>query len=383
MYPDTKSRRDDTWLTAEFGTRGGIVSCVTKMTSLRDLKSMRFNKTIQMKKNSLLFMAILLKINVFAQDIVFSQMQPNSALLNPAWVINRSHPVQAAAQYRNQWSPILQGAAYRTIAVSADALVQHRKNWWGVGTQWYQDQSGSAHFTQTQGSIYGLYSKLMGNSASYKGKERWKHYLTLGASVGFQQHRVDESKLRWVEQYEDKGVFNPSVLAPIFLEGNGKTAMDVHVGLLWHANNALHDGFELGLSLFHLNTPNLSLVENGNAVLSRRLAIHGSKYHPIGNGTFRMKYHFAHLSQGTARQTVLGAQIATAFPSKNLVFGWGNAVRISRSPNFVLTDALISTINIDYQDYTFVLNYDWNLSALSQNRLNNAIELALIYKIKK
>jgi hypothetical protein len=158
--------------------------------------------------------------------------------------------------------------------------------------------------------------------------------------------------------------------------------MDTHVGLLWHANNALHDGFELGLSLFHLNTPNLSLVENGNAPLSRRLAVHGSKYHPIGKGSFRMKYHFMYLSQGSARQTVLGAQIAAVLQNQRLILGWGHALRMSRTPNFVLTDALISTLNLDYQDYRFALNYDWNLSALNQNRFNNAFEFAIIYKIK-
>ncbi|MEN9612891.1 MAG: hypothetical protein RLZZ628_3705 [Bacteroidota bacterium] len=329
-----------------------------------------------MKKYGIFCVAILLKINAFAQDFVFSQMQPNAALLNPAWQANRSQPYQLSAQYRNQWSPVLGTAAYKTIAASADAMFQLRRgNYWGGGIQFYQDQAGKMDFTQTQATISGFYSKFM--MTSYGGKSQLRHYLTLGATFGFRQYRVDESKLHWVEQFEPSGVFNAGWAAPIYLENNRKMVEEVHVGLLWHANNAEKEGFEVGLSLSHLTKPNLSMVAGGNVPLNRRFAIHGSAYHNLDK--IQMKYHFAILQQGETRQTVLGLQISTPFKKPSLKLGSGLAFRKSQG---VIGDAVIATLNLDFQDYTILMSYDWNIAWSEIKRWNHAIEMGFVYKIR-
>jgi type IX secretion system PorP/SprF family membrane protein len=334
-----------------------------------------------MKKNLLLFITILLKINVFAQDIVFSQMQPNPALLNPAWQANRSrvYPYQVSAQYRNQWSPILGAAAYRSFAATVDANWKHKSyNYWGGGIQFCQDQAGKTDFTQTQTTISGLYSKFM--ATSFGGKSLLHHYLTLGAAVGFRQYRVDESQLKWVEQFEQNGVFNGNLPAPVFLENNSKKVEEVNIGLLWHANNAEKEGFDCGFSLFHLTKPNLSLVKDGNMPLNRRIAIHGSAYHDIQAYSLRLKYYVAWLKQGAVQQTLIGMQVG--IPLKKQLEQWSGGLAFRKSQG-VFGDAVIASLNLDFQDYTLVMNYDWNISSLNQaNRFNNAIEFAFVYKIK-
>jgi type IX secretion system PorP/SprF family membrane protein len=308
-------------------------------------------------------------------------LQPNAALINPAWQANRSHtyPHHLSAQYRNQWAPILGSGAYRSFAAAADANWKHgRNNYWGGGIQFCQDQAGKADFNQTQASISGLYSKLMLHQG---GKKGLFHYLTLGAGVGIRQYRVDESKLHWVEQFGQTGLFNPNVPAPLILDPYRKVIEETTVGLLWHANNAQNEGFEGGLSIFHLTKPNLSWVAGGNMPLNRRFTVHGSAYHEIRGGALRLKYHFAWLKQGAAQQIVVGSQIGMPLQKQTAVLNTGLAFRKSQG---VIGDALIATLNLDFQAYTIAINYDWNLSSLNVvNPFNNAIECAVVYKIKK
>ncbi len=332
-----------------------------------------------MKK--LLILLSLITYYLPAQDLVFSQMQVNSAFLNPAWQANRSrtHPYHLSAQYRNQWSPILGSGAYRSFAAAADANWKHgHHNYWGGGIQFSQDQAGKADFNQIQATISGLYSKFMLNSG---GKKGLFHYLTLGASAGIRQYRVDESKLHWVEQFGQNGFFNPNLPAPLVWDTRSKMVEDAHLGLLWHANNVQKEGFECGLSIFHLTKPNLSWVAGGYMPLNRRIAVHSSAYHEIRDGAFRLKYHFAWLKQGAAQQMVVGAQMGVPLQKQTSFLNSGLAFRKSK---FVIGDAVIAMLSLDFQDYTIVINYDWNISSLNTIHLfNNTMECALVYKIKK
>ncbi|MEO0043568.1 MAG: hypothetical protein RL329_3016 [Bacteroidota bacterium] len=332
-----------------------------------------------MKK--ILIFLLLITNYLHGQDVVFSQMQPNAALINPAWQANRSHtyPHHVSAQYRNQWSPILGSGAYRSFAAAADANWKHgRNNYWGGGIQFCQDQAGKADFNQMQASISGLYSKMMVNQG---GKKGLFHYLSLGMGVGIRQYRVDESKLHWVEQFGQTGLFNPNLPAPLVLDNPNKIVEEVHFGLLWHANNAQNEGFEGGLSLFHLTKPNLSLVSGGNMPLNRRMTVHGSAYHEIRGGALRLKYYFSWLKQGAAQQMVIGSQIGLPLQTQTSFLNTGLAFRKSEG---VIGDALIATLNLDFQAYTIAINYDWNLSSLNKiNLFNNAIEGSFVYKIKK
>jgi type IX secretion system PorP/SprF family membrane protein len=333
---------------------------------------------IFMKKDGLFCLALLWKMSLFAQDIHFSQWTPNPTLLNPAWTGNPEHTHQVATQYRNQWSPVLQSAAYRTFAASADGLWKFRnRHFWGLGVHLHQDQAGTADFTQTQGGISGLFRKYMGKTDA--GRSQLYHYLTLGAGIGFRQYHVDESKLHWVKQFGTNGVFQPDLAAPIYLENNTKKVEEVNVGLLWHAKNQHQLGFEFGFSIFHLTTPNLSLVAGGKMPLARRYALHGSVQHPLKKETLQMKYYFTWLQQGATQQTVLGAQIFTRFEKQDMKLGTGLAFRQSNSWT---GDALIGTLSLDFQTFIIGLNYDWNPIWSEQHRFNHAIEMSFLYKIK-
>jgi type IX secretion system PorP/SprF family membrane protein len=326
-----------------------------------------------MKKYTLFLCWLAAQTTAFTQDSQFSDYTYSKLSLNPAWVATQTEPYEIASQYRNQWSPVLGAAAYNTVTSSAtfwrkQGIYSHSR--WGGGAQFAYDRAGSAGLSQTQAHLAGFYSKYITDSDFLL--RNLRHRLTLGSTFGFLQNRIDDAALRWVEQYEN-GSFNPSLNPPMYLENNRKRALDVNVGLLWHAYNPSKQGFEIGLGLFHLNKPNMSWTAQPNYV-PLRMTLLAQVTHDIWNHRAQINYYGHFLKQSVAYQVNGGAKIAFKLKMWRLSCGTGLRFTSGLMP----FESLLSHLSLSNEQFELALNHDFTLGSLRPaNHFNNAIEIGI------
>jgi type IX secretion system PorP/SprF family membrane protein len=260
-----------------------------------------------MKTKSILFALTFIFIftsKVLAQDAQFTQWENMPLYLNPALTGNFDGQIRLRAQYRDQWRSILKDAAYKTSAVCADykfSAASARKI--SVGALFFHDKAGSLDFRNNGFHITSSVVQSLGNP------DLAHHSIALGFDVGWANRKID-GNAQW-----------PGWPPPPPTDINEKTSYpDVSAGLLWNYESNTHFSFQLGSALHHINQPNVSLLDNGDANLKYRLNLHGKIEIPVVHSF----------------SIVPSILFSSQEPSEQLTFGFNNRwYPQSSSPNFV------------------------------------------------
>src|SRR5947199_5791372 len=151
-----------------------------------------------MKKcNTILLLTALYLVitcNVMAQDLHFSQFFNSPLTTNPAntgFIPDADYRI--GAHYRNQYSSIM-SSPYKTISIYGDAQVfrdRLENGWLGLGGVILRDVAGSGSLTSTKAYASVAYHQLLGLSS----------LLSAGFNVGWSNKRIDQSKLRFPDQF--------------------------------------------------------------------------------------------------------------------------------------------------------------------------------------
>ena len=337
-----------------------------------------------MKKIRLLFTSFLVLIGAMtltAQDIHFSQFYLSPLNLNPAMTGVMNCNIRLTANYRNQWASVLKSNAYNTYSVSYDQKIPvGRYDYFGIGGTFWGDKAGEAEFATLTGKLSLSYSKKMG------GYRKKSHYLVVGAEGGAAQRSLDFLKLRWPNQHDGEGGFDPGAAS-----GEENTLVtdfifaDMAAGLLWFSvfdeNNSLY----FGGAFHHLNRANQSFKVDGVDDLYSRITIHAGGDFLVGNRVGLVPGVIA-MWQGPSFQVNTGASLKfllTGNRRSYQAFQVGTWVRVSNKiDQGVLVDATILSTRFDYNNFSLGFSYDINVSDLVPASNNNgAFEFALIYKI--
>jgi type IX secretion system PorP/SprF family membrane protein len=155
---------------------------------------------------------LLLVTCLHAQDLHFSQFFNSPLTTNPAntgFIPDADYRI--GAHYRNQYSSIM-AVPYKTISIYGDAQVFRDKlenGWLGLGGVILRDVAGSGSLTSTK--IYGsvAYHQLLGNSS----------LLTAGFNFGWANKRIDQSKLKFPDQFDGK-FFDNNIPTSVLLTNN-------------------------------------------------------------------------------------------------------------------------------------------------------------------
>ena len=152
-----------------------------------------------MIKRKLISVALVLLTVLYskAQDLHFSQFFNSPLTTNPAntgFIPDADYRI--GAHFRNQWSSIL-AAPYKTLSLYGDAQVFRDRldnGWLGVGGLILTDEAGSGGLRSTK--IYGsvAYHQMLGSSS----------LLSAGFNVGWANKRIDQSKLKFPDQFDGK-----------------------------------------------------------------------------------------------------------------------------------------------------------------------------------
>lgn len=316
---------------------------------------------------------------VVAQDIHFSQFYMAPLYLNPAMtgVMNCTHRV--TANYRNQWASILRSNAYNTYNVSYDQRIAvGRRDYLGVGANFYGDVAGSANFStlKFQGSL--SYSKQM------SGGRNSGHYLVAGADLGVVQRGLDFNALQWGTQHNGDGGFDPNRPSFENFDRSNFFYPDLSAGLLWFSVFDANNNFYIGGAFNHINRANVSFNKERTELMYSRFTIHAG-------GEFEVTRRFSLVPgivtflQGPSLEINGGTSYKFNLGNSRLyqAFMFGTWVRLANKlDSGVLADAMILSTRFEYDRFGVGFSYDLNISSLS-NASNNqgGFELAAFYKI--
>ncbi len=214
------------------------------------------------------------------QDPVFSQFYNAPIQLNPGLVGLSTNP-QIALNYRNQWPSWPQ--VYTTYAASYDQFFDILNS--GLGVQVLVDDAGQGVLKTSK--VTGVYAYRLRFSRNLQAR--------IGLEAGFINTRLDWTKLLFLDQLvpgeingTPGGVLLPtSEVQPADLN---KFNLDISMGGVLYS-----DKYYIGISLKHINNPNLMFVsDNSNSYsgLPSRLILHGGMqidldgYNKEGFGSF-------------------------------------------------------------------------------------------------
>ena len=287
-------------------------------------------------------------LNAKAQDIHFSQYKKSTFFTNPSFTSFQNSDYLILLQKRNQWQVVAD--PFSTFIMSIESKNIVRNNSFGI--HFINDIAGDARY-QTTGSIIN-YSKFIRYSS--------KTFFAFGLSAGFYQRKISFDNLVFIEQ---ENFDNVSFYYP-----------DINFGLL--NKQIINNSIDLysGISLFHVNRPNQSLLESDKELLYPRLNIH-TKANILFHDNWKITPHIFFSNQNINQEIIIGSDLHyLLYDDKNIFFGFGT--------NYRYKDAVYYNANIKAGSFEVIFNYDVNISSLkTASNYNGAYEFLILYEWNK
>jgi type IX secretion system PorP/SprF family membrane protein len=313
---------------------------------------------------------LLLHGAVTAQDPQFSQFYAAPLYLNPAFA-GSTNQTRVGINYRNQWPSI--DANFTTMSAYADHFMEDINS--GVGLIINRDVEGLA----------GLQSINIGLQYSYEMFITEKLGFRPGAQVSVYTRDINYDKLTFGDEYDPiNNTFISGTTAEQFNTDFKKTFVDLSLGGLFFTKVAY-----LGVSVFHLNQPNQSVIDE-DSPLPMKLSVHGGfKYFMkpgvVGSGIYARE---AERSIGPAIQYRHQGQfdqmdVGVYYTAEPLVLGlWYRGVPFKNVNDFVNNESIVLLLGFtnigQKQALSIGYSFDYTISELTANS-GGAHEFSLSY----
>ncbi len=304
-------------------------------------------------------------LSVKAQDPHFSQFFASPLTLNPAFTGKFDGTWRLAANHRDQWPSIPK--AYVTTSASLDFGILKDKipkgDVFGIGISGLSDQSADAALKLNYGSVSLSYHKALDEEG----------YNTIGA--GFQATYssaiLDRNKLTFEDQLTQNGFTNPT--AETFSNGTSQNYTDINAGVLYSGSSNGLNNYYMGVSVYHINKPNLSFIDK-TWNLASRVTIHGGGAFPVGE-TLTFNTSAIYQMQNKSSELVLGGALSALLngdETNPTAVYFGSWLRVS--------DAIIPYVGIEINGLRIGASYDINTSSLkAATASRGGSEFSLIY----
>lgn len=298
-----------------------------------------------------------------AQDLHYSQFYHNPMHLSPSATGIFKGDLRASALYRSQWKNV--PVAFETFSGAIEwKAVERTRNTLSIGLQLQNDKAGDAGLSWLQvGANIGVVQALNQN-----------HALSIGFGLAIAQRSFDISGLTFKNQWGGD-VFDPGRPTGESFIPASDLAPTLSAGLQWHFEQTeSRTRVDVGGGLAHLNKPVVSLggIKGG---LPLRISCFANAYWQIQT---RMDLVFINECQqmGSAKELVLGAGIRQI-----LTTGLANETSLQFTLAHRLGDAIIPAVQVDRNNWTLGLSYDWNTSAFdTATHGRGGIEIAVVWR---
>jgi len=302
------------------------------------------------KKITYIILLFLFGLNIKAQDIHFSQFFNNPLLINPANTAFSENKYRLYMNHRNQWSAIT--TPYVTHSAAADIQLIKRKyqnDIFGFGLVFNSDKAGDAEFGTNTAASSISYIKSLGNQG--------QNIIAFGASFAYSQRSLDFSKLNFDSQYNGD-FYNPNLFSGEVLGFESFSYYDISFGAKWHHAFSKDAFFNIAYSIWHINNPNLSFMNDESAKLKSKHIISSEMGFLVGSGQ-SISPHIFYARQASWQELIIGAVY-----KKTLNFSPIDYKAVNYGLFYRYQDALFAYFALDYKFMTFAVSYDFNVSTL-------------------
>lgn len=317
-----------------------------------------------MRKWLFILLLTIVSKGLSAQDVQYSQFYANPLFLNPAFA-GSTEMARVGVNFRNQWPAL--DESFVAYTAYADIFSERFQSGFGLIVSGARES-----FTQSQINEIGLVY-------SYRLRLGENRYLHAGAQGSFVSRDVLFDRVVLGTQLDiDKGVIIGQPGDGFDGDSQQRTA-DLHTGLLYYESK-----FWLGISTFHLLTPEISYLDANLNQLPIKYSAHGGVKFGLSPGSindffnntnqersFSIAFNFK--SQGSFSQLDLG----TEFYFEPLVLGfWYRGLPTKYSlPN---NEALIGLLGIELDSGLDVgYSFDFSISKLGLSNSGGAHEISM------
>lgn len=297
-------------------------------------------------------------INIYAQDLHFSQFYSSPLTLNPANTGAMEQDFRLAGIRRDQWSGI--SSSFVTTALSADVAFRDgflNEDKLALGIVLYDDNMGEG--------ILKAQSFLLSTAYHHTLDAHKLHDLSIGIQVGVMQKRLNDDGIRFESQFQD-WEFQEGLTSGENFDALNQNHISLHIGALWkYTITPKKLRYHLGFSTFQITSPSETFLGNSKNELSTRFTIHtGIDYKITPKLVLSPKFLF--MTQSNARDINLGTMVSYKFVDEFVLLGgyWNR-----------LNDANIAMIGARFfKNYEVKFSYDMTNSSLrdSQNAVITA-----------
>ncbi len=291
------------------------------------------------------------------QSPQFSQFYATAVYLNPALTGN-TEINRLAGNYRKQWPGI--PGAFTSYSIAYDY------NWsalnTGLGFMATRDEAGSG------GLKYTSFSGLV----SHKFQVRENMWANAGMSFGIGIRSANVADYLFSDQIvSGGGATNESI-------ASSKSFGDINAGVVVYGL-----AYWGGLSAYHLNRPNESLVDDQSSKVPTQWSLHGGykfvieesnkgvvrrSFTPTVNYKFSAKFDQLDIGAYTTQNKLLIGVWYRGLPLKRFQKGFGNS------------DAMVVMLGLKFNAFQVGYSYDFTTSKLSLRESNGSHEIAMVYE---
>lgn len=288
-----------------------------------------------------------------------------------------NNDMEATVYYRDQWKTI--GSEYGAIGASFASTLQpkHKTNGSHLagGLNFYREKMNkdatltSIRMTIVQHQQIAKLSKI-----------------SFGLNVGMQSLSFDPAMGNWGSQHNGL-IYDENLNSGETFSSTSKTALDVGTGFIYslkHKKSSLQL-FQFGISVQHLNRPNLSFYADRNGYLPIKTVGFGSLNLKIGEKGSSFQTSILVQKQSSFSSVVFGGFLklnlrekakttSTFAQTEKILLGFGAYYRSS--------DAFIACLMLQKTSWNVSLAYDFTTSNLNKyNYSRGAMELQLQFTI--
>lgn len=309
-----------------------------------------------------------------AQDPNFSQFFSSPLNINPGLTGNINADWRAISNFRNQWitpaSPYMTGTVSFDTRLVRDAIAHvSDDNYFSIGTMLMYDRAMAGVVKGTYASLNLAYSlKVLENDG-------YTHRFSVGFGGIYGRKYIDYSRVDFEEQFAGYG-FNTNLPTGESALSNMKPYFSMSAGLVYSITSE-HSNFDMGVSGFHINTPNQTFLQDENQELAMRKVAH-SNFEYMINDRFVLNANGVYQKQSSASYFSVGGGIGHYIgdASSNTLLNVGVW--------YWSKNAIVPYVGLAHKDMQFGLSYDITTSKLTQASFNPGTwELSIILRGKR
>lgn len=307
---------------------------------------------------------VLLSYWANAQDPIFSQANFIQETLNPGFSgFEDSDRIAIGILNRTQW-PSLDLRVNTQYAYANKSFDYGPSLGFGIGVnaQWQYESFNNYNFFQFNAN-YAQRVNLDGG---------WFFRPAIEVGVGNKSNRF--RNLTLADQINiNTGTISPFTVDPLALNTDTIFFIDISSGFVFEKQEFNGQTYWFGVSVKHLNRPNISLVNGENLPLNIFYSIHGNYRFPFLNdysimmtANYMQQAEYNRLDIGSlfqVNQFLLGIT-ATTNPARN-------------DDNSHLLTSINGFVGLEYTEFRFGLSYDMNTTNIG--RTNGVYELSITY----